>query len=323
MNIIRYIFRAIVVLFGVFFLVIGIFLLAGIIVSLVDTGNLLYFSSFGVSTFSLPVFLRIFLDAKDQSIALAGLFLVVIIPLVMLIYTGARLIFRFKSPSRFVGIPAFSLFIGGLIITGFMSFGLLKDFNHKAIDTREYALIQPVSNHLVIGVSEDKRLESIGYVEKRWDIGSWNVIASGDSNIYFGLPSLEFIKAESDSFQLSVYAMARGENFREGLSRAEKVKYTFDQSDSVLNLNPYFFLPDGEKYRGQKLKIVIRIPVGKTVYLRQETDKFFNTHLDENVEDISGKKWIMMENGLKEFMAKKSIPVSDSLQPGQQVQKIQ
>lgn len=313
MNIIRYIFRAIVVLFGVFFLVIGIFLLIGILVSLVDTGNLLYVSSFGISSFSLPVFLRIFLDGKDQSIAVAGLFLVIGIPLLMLIYTGSRLIFRFKSPSRFVGIPAFSLFMGGLIITGFMGFGLLKSFNHKAIDAREYKLVQPINKTLVIGVKQDKRLSELGYDENRWGIGNWNMISSGDTNIYFGLPTLEFIRSESDSFHLSVYAMARGEDYRQGISRAKKVIYQFLQSDTLLLLDPYFFLPKEEKYRGQKVKLVVRVPIGKSVDLKKETALFFENHLDENVEDISGRKWVMQESGLKDMLMQKPETPKDTL----------
>jgi len=315
MDILRYIFRAIVVLFGVFFLVIGIFLLIGILVSLVDTGNLLYVSSFGISSFSLPVFLRIFLDGKDQSIAVAGLFLVVGIPLLMLIYTGSRLIFRFKSPSRFVGIPAFSLFIGGLIITGFMGFGLLKSFNHKAIDSRSYKLIQPQNNTLTISVRDDKRLNELGYDENRWGIGNWNMISSGDTNIYFGLPTLEFVRSESDSFQLNLYAMARGEDYREGIAKAKRVIYQFSQSDTLLLLDPYFFLPRDEKYRGQKIKLVVRIPVGKSVNLRKETSIFFENHLDENVEDISGRKWMMQESGLKDMLTQKIETVTDTLAP--------
>ncbi|MEI6576294.1 MAG: PspC domain-containing protein [Bacteroidota bacterium] len=314
MEIVNYFFRAIVVLFGVFFLIIGLFLLIGILISMIDTGNVLYVSSFGISTFSLPVFLRIFLDTKDQSIAIAGLFLVIVIPLLMLIYTGARLIFGFKSRSRFVGIPAFSLFIGGLIISGFMGFGLLKSFNHKAIDERDYKLIQPQNNTLTIGLKTDKRLETLGYDEKRWGIGNWNMISSGDTNIYFGLPTLEFIRSESDSFQISMYAMARGENYNQGLIRAKKVIYQFSQSDTLLSLNPYFFLPSDEKYRGQKVKLVVKVPVGKSIKLLKETSMFFENHLDENVEDISGRKWIMQENGLKDIMNKTQEVKADTLE---------
>ncbi len=297
----KYFFRSIVVFFGLVFITIGLFLLIGILVSFIANEHVYYVSSFGVSTFSIPAFMRLFLEPKDQTLAIIGLILTVGIPLVMLIYTGSRLIFRFKARSRFVGIPAFSLFIAGLIICVISAVQVLKNFSQRDIENKQYTLLQPKTNNLRIDVKWDSQLENLGYQDNRFVLGNWNILSTEDTSVCFGMPSLEFMRTENDSFQLVLYSSARGKDRHQAEVRASQIIYNFEQNDTALILNPYYFLPTDEKFRGQRLKILIRVPIGKSIQLSEKTNIFFNQQYFENTQDMSGRKWIMHDSGLKEL----------------------
>ena len=114
------------------------------------------------------------------------------------------------------------------------------------------------------------------------------------------MPSLEFMRSETDSFQLVLFTSARGKDWQVAEMRARQIIYNFEQNDTALILNPYYFLPTDEKFRGQRLKILIRVPQDKTISLSEKTNIFFNQQYFENALDMSGRKWIMHENGMKE-----------------------
>jgi phage shock protein PspC (stress-responsive transcriptional regulator) len=305
-------FKVFVIFIGLIFITVGVFLIMGILLSFADTPHV-FSHAFGLSTFSIPAFLRLLLDPKDQSLAIVGLCLVVGIPLIMLVYTGARLIFRFKSPSRFVGIPAFSLLIAGLVICGIMAVEALQGFSHKGINQDLYNLKQPKTSILYIDVPDNDSISTINNCSNKIILGNWNMISTGDTSLYFGVPSLEFIKTESDSFQVAVYKIARGENRDLAKAAGRKIKYHYLQNDSSLLLSPYFYIPEGEKYRAQSLKLVIKVPANKTIQLSNKMAIFFDNNFHESLVDMSGKRWRMADSGLKEVVTGKAPARADSL----------
>jgi len=65
--------------------------------------------------------------------------------------------------------------------------------------------------------------------------------------------------------------------------------------------DPYFVLDKGEKYRGQEVDIIIKVPEGKAVYLTDEMVKIIKDI--DNVSntwdgDMVGKTWVMKPEGL-------------------------
>lgn len=275
-SVFGHIFRAFVVFLGLICIAAGVFLLIGILVSFMTFEHVYYVSSYGINTFSIPAFLNILLGPSDQSIAIIGTALVTGIPLLVLIYIGSRLIFRFKSRSRFVGIPAFSLFLVGLIFCAVSGINLMKNFSQTANSQKTVCIKQPQDNTLKIRIKSDPKLKSILDNENSFEIGSWNIITNEDTSISFGRPSLEIIESANDSIYLSLIANSRGKDKSQALSRANHIIYNYKVSDTALVLDPYFFLPEREKFRGQKLKIVIAIPENKQIDIQKDAGQYLN-----------------------------------------------
>ncbi|MCX6273221.1 MAG: PspC domain-containing protein [Bacteroidetes bacterium] len=300
-QVISMIFKIIVVFFGLLFITIGVFLLIGFLISFIDSGHEIYISSFGISTFSVPAIMRLFLDSREQSLAIVGLILVIGIPLIMLIYMGIRLIFKFKSRSRFIGIPAFSLLLAGLVICSIVGLQVFKSFSQKFVNQSITTLKQPKGNILVVDTRNETGYPDVSDMEDHFMIGNWNLVSRGDTTFFFGIPFLEVVKSDNDSFSLAVFTIAKGENYEKARARARNISYMFYETDSSLQLSPYYNMPLNDKIRGQEVKLVLKVPANKTLKMKPSTRIFFEHNDQYTSPDLWGKKWIMTENGLKEI----------------------
>ncbi len=300
MQIIRVAFKIVVVAFGLMFLAVGLFLLIGLLFSFIDSGNEVYISSFGISTFSVPALLRMFLEPRELTLALVGLILVMGIPLVLLIYFGARLIFKFKYRSRFIGIPAFSLILAGLVISVIVGLQVVRGFSQRAVVENEYTLQQPAGSKLLVDLGKVPYEQDLGHGPDHFMIGRWNLYQSGDTNVFFGIPSIDIVRSENDSFSLQTYAVAKGETLPEARKRASHIRYTFTQNDSALVLQPYYYMPLQDKIRNQELRLLLKVPVNKSVRIKGDSEVFDDEYDDSPFSALSNKTWVMTEHGLKE-----------------------
>ncbi len=308
MQIISTVFKIVLVFLGLMFIAFGLFMITGLIFSMVDTGHAFHISSFGLSTISLPALFRLFLDPGMLTLGLTGLILLAGIPLIMLVYFGARLIFRFRTPSRFVGIPAFSLLLAGIIICCIVALNTIRNFSQKVSIQKSHVLVQPLSKHLIIDTHYFEYQHEDFDFDDDFMIGKWNLMRKGDSISFFGIPELEVVRSENDSFALQVVSAARGRNTGEARHRAQHIRYSFTQNDSLLILDPHFTMPVGDKIRGQEVRLRLFVPEGRRVTFKEGTKIFYEYRHSFNEPFLNNRKWHMTEHGLEEVKGVGDIP---------------
>ena len=312
----KYFIRVVAIVIGIIFIVVGIFLITGFIISFVRSGDMIWISSMGISNFSLPVFLKLFLSSSQQiTIALIGLALLIGVPLIMLVYNGIKLIFGFKFRKRIVGISSLSLWFAGLVLCIIAGLETLNSFSHKSVISKKTTLTQPVNNLLKVYVREDNKIDSFSEYKSKFVVGQWNLVSFNDKNMRFGLPELRVIKSENSDYQVLTYFSSRGRDKENAEKTLKKIEYKINQNDTALILDPYYILPENEKWRGQKIKIIIKVPLWKAIYLGAETSPLLNDDADifDDEKDLSGKKWIMTDNGLREYFNLPNVATNDTL----------
>ena len=311
----RYFVRTIAVIIGIVFIMVGIFLVIGLITSFIKTNDVIWISTMGISNFSIPVFLKLFIVSPSQiTLALIGLGLFIGIPLIMLVYNGIKMIFGYRSKRRFIGISSFTLWFGGLILCLIVSLSILSSFSHKLVVPKKTELVQPKNNLLKVYMNKKTLIDSISDEETKFNIGQWNFISSNGKNFRFGLPELRIVSSENENYQFLVYYSSKGSTNEEAKEHINKIEYKFSQNDTSLILDPYYLLSGNEKWRNQNIKIVIKVPHWKVIYLSPETSSILhhdNDNFDDS-KDLAGKKWIMTENGLKEYFAPQIGGTSDT-----------
>ncbi len=308
--------RAVAVFIGIVFIMVGIFLIIGFISSFVKSNEVFWVSSIGISNFSFPLFLKIFLGSSSQiTLALIGLSLFIGIPLLMLVYNGIKMIFGYKSKKRFIGISSFTLWFAGLILCLIVGLSIASGLSHKSVITKNAIVKQPVNGVINIYIKKDNIADSLTGYESKLVIGQWNLVSANGKSLRFGLPELKIVSSEDQKFQILAYYSAKGTDKNDADMHVKNIAYKFIQNDTAVILDPFYLLSENETWRDQNVKVVIKVPMWKSIYLSPETSKILNNSSESNefTQNLAGKKWVMTENGLKESLTYPIIIGSDTL----------
>jgi len=308
LNILKYFVKGIAIVFGIVLIVAGIFLIVGFFGSFFNPTHISIINPLGLSYFSIPDILNIFFTSPSQfSLAVIGLLLLIGIPILMLIYNGIKLIIGWKGGSRYVGLTAFSFWIAGLIIIAFISLQIVKSFSHKSRHTKNYTIERKARNTLYLDINNnDSLLQYIEY-EDNLMICNWNIVSTESTNVLFGVPKLEIIKSKDADYHIIIHSISHGNSRRNAYRHAEKTVYSFKEKEDTIIFDQFYILPENEKWKGQQIKILVRVPVGKSIELSKEMDNFFKVedYYDYSSSDLPGNKWEMTENGLRAFETEK------------------
>ncbi|MDO7719474.1 MAG: hypothetical protein MUP78_05360, partial [Schleiferiaceae bacterium] len=148
--------------------------------------------------------------------------------------------------------------------------------------------------------------------EDYWDESNWDESFRGwwylkDDRAFFNNVEVDVRPARQGQASLTVRRYANGRSRRDASYRANSINYDLTVSDSgEIVLNSMLDFPTSDRQRGQSVEVVLYLPVGHSVnfdtsledYL-YDVDNVVNMYDDE----MLGRKWIMMPEGLTEVKA--------------------
>ncbi|OIP05133.1 MAG: hypothetical protein AUJ97_01460 [Bacteroidetes bacterium CG2_30_32_10] len=285
--------RFFVVIFGIVLIFIGIFLLIGFMGSIMKGGNVISINNIGTSSFSFASFLQLVVDSPTQiTLVTIGLFLLIGIPLIMIIYNGVKMIFGFKTRFKIIGISAFALWLTGLIFCVFVFVKVISDFSTKVVIPKKYNITQSSKKPFYIDINVNDSIESYMEYNNEFFNNNWFMMKLGAQNSGIGIPLITITKGESDSIKLLIYSEARGSSFKQATINAQNIKYNYTKTDSSLILNPFFTVDKYDKWRMQRVRILLKIPEGEKVIINKRLYYYINNSFDDN---MFGKRLIMRE----------------------------
>jgi phage shock protein PspC (stress-responsive transcriptional regulator) len=292
---------------GIFFIFFGLIILAVLMATLFSDYSTIRINNNNLDTYNFrEILLMFFNNSYEISLAILGIFLIVGVPLLMIIYKGVRLIFKIKERNRILSITASILFLIGLSISIYVLFDIAQDFQTPAKQVQKVRLKTPSNNILYIQTDlNDKYDTEFDEDDEDIDINigrdHGKIVKLNDDGISFSTPEFDVVPSKTDSFELVLIRKARGSSKKIAYERAGNFNYAYSQTDSVLNLSNYFELNKNDKWRAQDLKIVLRVPRGKQVFLSRslrhiiyDIDNVTNT----NDSKMMNRKWIMNADGL-------------------------
>lgn len=293
-EVIRFFFILLGKLIAVFFLFIGLIVAFAAFISL--------FALIGLPGTHYPaIWNQVFISETHFTMGFIGAVILIGIPFLMLAYAGARMLFNIKKSSRIVGFTALGIWLIGLAICLFVGVRVAREFSEKESVRREIPLMQPSGNVMYI------EMENVKNEEKEYDEETKD---NWDDDFYLNLNSHEFmsknikldiVKSQTDSFELVEILYARGSSRKAAIENATHISYTFTQMDSLLRLNHHFKLATTEKFRAQKVQLVLKVPVGAKIHLDESLRHFiYDVDNVQNVldYDMIGRTWIMTSKGL-------------------------
>ena len=290
-------------LFGLFLLLTGAILLFAYIAFL-----------FGISVVNSNSDLAkwksaIFESPSDYALAIFAFIIVIGIPVFMLIYGGIKLLFRIHYTNRWLNITMSILWTIGTIMSFYVAIMTVKQFGEdsRVKDTVE---LHNIGDTLVVKLNPSQEIiKSINF-ENEDDLDAYlsnnnDGYCFGETNkklSVVGYANLNVVESNSDSIELIINKIAKGNSKKEANENAKAIAYNYKQNGNELIFDEIFVSEPGLRFRAQELDIKIKLPIGKVIYFDKSVKHLLND-IDNTTNtwdgDMISRRWKMTEKGLK------------------------
>jgi phage shock protein PspC (stress-responsive transcriptional regulator)/predicted Zn-ribbon and HTH transcriptional regulator len=226
------------------------------------------------------------------------LVLLIGIPLLAILFVGTKLVFRYKTNNKLIGLGAFGIWLFALVSLIALSAGQVSNFSQKNTVSSGKPLNCPTCKTMSL---------EIGTTPENMDSGKnvlfedFTTINLAGEKVLTGIPRLRIEATDAPDFSIIIKRIARGKNTGDVQNNLENIQYNVTSKDSTLILEPYFILTNQSKWRRQEVEVTVKVPTGKSVHLGANLNRlqfdFENTNNIWN-QEMTGKTWLMTPEGL-------------------------
>ena len=243
-----------------------------------------------------------FLSEGQRLSVMVTSILVLGIPAILLLFKLIKAIFNIKVESRYINMAAGMLWAIGLVMLTYTVVDISKEYRYKETSRNTIQMLQPKNGTIYLDVTHSKNYRDESYYDDKWEVSDeWSNYDFKDT-LRIPNVNLDVVRSDGNEFELLKIASARGKDRKTALNNARLVNLDIVQDDSLLKVADYFSLFKGEKFRNQKVQLVLKVPIGKSVFLSAGSDEvIYDIKNVTNTwdHDMVGKTWTMTENGLE------------------------
>ena len=268
--------HAIGVLFKVFF----IFIFTIIAVVLFSVFIALLFGGVAIAPLSDFILENTF----QNSLVWLTLFLFFMIPILALITWAVRRIMGVRTKRHYLGYAFGGLWVIGLICGIVLIVTIARNFrNYARLNEEKIGLIENRDRVLVEVNSADWKTRGNEFFGIEVD-DDWPFYSIGDDSVMLSTVKLTMAKSNDSAYHVYRVRESRGNGRDNALKAAERIQFDPIRIDSVLELPQGFFISKTDKFRNQRVWIVVEVPVGKKISFSRNIENYnwFNVHNRNN-----------------------------------------
>lgn len=259
--------NAIGILFKIFFLFIAACIAVPLLIALFGI------SVAGIIAWPLKDF---FFEGNGQNFAVWGtLIFFLLVPAVAFFTWVIRKIFGIKSKNSYLGYVFGALWLVGWISVIMLISGISKNFRNRTEVPETISITQPAKGKMLVTVSEPE----ITYSGHYWwlhddrDASGWDI---NDDSLKLSTVRLQIEQSTDSSFAVQVVRRSYGQSKTNAQTKAERINYHVNYKDGVLDLGSYMGIAKADKFRGQQVNVVVKVPVGKQIRFDQSIERKLN-----------------------------------------------
>lgn len=212
-----------------------------------------------------------------------GLFLILIVPAILLLYAGVKLVKSRPYKIKFLVPAAIALWLIGLVLIIFTGARIGSQFKAESSVSTSYTLKPTKAKTIYL---KNSQLTTINGEDLIFNV------YSPSQNQMVGFPRIKI--EQGDSLRIEIKRTSRGSSSADAISNAKYTNYKFEQIDSVISLDEHFTTELSAKLRNQKVEVIITLPNSVTVLVDpsiQENVDYINQQISsEPAVAISGLK---------------------------------
>lgn len=256
----------------------------------------------GISFSMLP---HLFNSTEVIVAAVVGFSLLALIPILLLIYSGLAMLINKRRNYRGIGVSAIGLFVASIILVAYSVTAVKSEFDVERSQVQTITLAQPIDGIMRLHLANDPRNQDdfkafVGFGSMREEHDTIflrnNSIDTRDKPIV-----LDIVRSPSADYVLEITLSASGKNSDEAFQRTQNLRYKVQQDSAHVYFPAYIPYPTSDKIRGQSVKLILKVPEGKAIYLSHETrELIYDIKNVTNTYDgkMVGHTWKMMPEGL-------------------------
>jgi phage shock protein PspC (stress-responsive transcriptional regulator) len=297
----RVVLRILVLLLGAALIIGGIVGLIGFVTSMAVGHTFMNGGSwnFGLnSNVDIAALIHNFYSPDAYIITLIAITFLIGIPIILILFIGTKLLFRYKTNNKLIGLGTFGIWLVALVILIVVSVNQVGNFGKQTSQTVTQKVECTNCKTLYLETAEDL-YESL--IDNDISLDRMKIAEVNGQQRILGHPSFTIEKSNTGEYLLLIKKQARGSSTENAQENVEQIEYNFSQKDSTITFDPYYFLKEDAKWREQEIFITLKVPEGKSVFL--DTKMAGIIHDIENTSnmwdgDMVGKTWTMTANGL-------------------------
>ena len=297
----RVVLRVIVLIFGAALIIGGIASLIGFIASMAIGNSFMHGGpwNFGSgSNVDMAALLNNFVSPGAYTISIIAISILAGIPILLILFIGTKLLFRYKTNNRMIGLGTFGLWLAALIVLIVVAVNQVSNFGKQTSQTvtQKVECTQCKTLYLETG---DDLYESL--IDNEISLDRMKIATVNGKDKLLGHPRFTIEKSSSGEYLLLIKKQSRGRSTVDAQKNVEEIEYNFVQKDSTLRFDPYYMLKDNARWRDQEIFLTLKVPEGKSIYLNQKmTSIISDIQNTENMwdGDMVGKTWTMTADGL-------------------------
>jgi len=306
----RVLLRILILLFGAVLIIGGIASLIGFITSMAVGHSFLHGGAFNMgwnSDIDMATILNYFVTPGAYALSLITIAILVGIPILMVLFVGTKLLFRYKTNNKLIGLGAFGLWLAALVVLIFVAVNQAGNFGKQTSQTTTQKVECTTCKTLYLEVNDDL-FETLIY--QNFSLNHMKIATINGKEKLLGHPRFTIEKSSTGEYLMLIKKRSRGSNSENAQKNVEEITYNFSQKDSTIHFDPYYLLKEDAKWRDQEVSLTLKVPEGKSIYLNPKMkDIIYDIENVENMwdGDMIGKTWTMTPDGLA--LKKAEVPV--------------
>ncbi len=286
---------------GLLLLIVAVILVLSFVFALLQWNSpVFHFSNLGPSSASFNQLSEFIFTSPSQSImALIGVGVLFLIPLLALIIYGSRIIFNFKRQIRGLGIILLVVWFAALVLCLSVGFQVGSEFQRTGDFDQSEELGLATTDTLHLDINKDPfRLSPRARRSAPQDV----LLRYKNNALMLGHPQLMVRTSTNDKFEIEVYKTSQGPDADRANLSAEAIRYHYELDSNRAFFDTFYMLGQGDPFRKQRVKVYLSVPVGGSIYLGKRMDRIIydidnvtNTY-DHNMVN---HYWKMTSRGLE------------------------
>jgi len=197
------------------------------------------------------------------------------VPLIAILTWIVRRLMKVRSQNRYLGYT-----FGGLWTLGWISlFAFIstmgRDFSRYAKVEEQIPTTQQSFNKLTVRADEPalQYTGTFNWINDDREDGGFDIT---EDSVFVSDVAINVDKSPDSFYHVTSWKQSAGSNRAEATKRAQLISYKVASLDSALQLGSGFGIGKGQKYRGQKVLIEIKVPVGKQIRFEESVAEKLN-----------------------------------------------